>query len=245
MGFVSSRIERNGSRIGDDTAQRQQSAVINRQSSGIEQRRRMIKYEIVRAERRAGHVKERDRLPVCQCDHRVAGTVLGQMVLHVIEVSEAPIADEIDLVFAGVEAVDRVMSDRLRENKEVLTTRAGQVILARPGKDRRALREDLHVVGGPGEPVAAVGVGPAHRDLERHRARIIGGRGDGEHRDTAGLDRPAAIAVVGALAQGPAGRNAGDCHRYGTHVTGRIGEAQVHGAAGNARWKDMAGDQCG
>src|SRR6476620_9865600 len=138
------------------------------------------------------------------------------MVLHVIEVSEAPITDEIDLFFAGVEDVDRVMSDRLRENKEVLTTRAGQVILARPGKDRRALREDLHVVGGPGEPVAAVGVGPAHRDLERHRARIIGGRGDGEHRDTAGLDRPAAIAVVGALAQGPAGRNAGDCHRYGT-----------------------------
>ena len=92
----------------------------------------MIKYEIVRTEQRDRHVKERDRLPVCQRDHRVAGTVLGQMVLHVIEVSEAPIADEIDLVFAGVEAVDRVMSDRLRENKEVLTTRAGQVILARP-----------------------------------------------------------------------------------------------------------------
>jgi hypothetical protein len=65
MGFVSSRIERNGSRICDDTAQRQQSAVINRQSFGIEQCRRVIKYEIARAERRAGHVKERDRLPVC------------------------------------------------------------------------------------------------------------------------------------------------------------------------------------
>ena len=108
MGFVSSRIERNGSRICDDTAQRQHSAVINRQTSGIEQRRRMIKYEIVRTERRDRHVKERDRLPVCQRDHRVAGTVLGQMVFHVIEVSEAPIADEIDLVFAGIEAVDRV-----------------------------------------------------------------------------------------------------------------------------------------
>ena len=92
MGFVSSRIERDGSRIGDDTAERQQSAITNRQSSGIDQRRRVIKYEIVRAERRAGDVKERDRLPVCQRDHRVAGTVLGQMVLHVIEVSEAPTA---------------------------------------------------------------------------------------------------------------------------------------------------------
>ena len=186
------------------------------------------------------HALQFDRLSVSERDHRIAVGVVCQMRLDISEARETGVADQVKLIVSSIEAVDRVMSDRLRENKEVLTTRAGQVILARPGKDRRALREDLHVVGGPGESAAAVGVGPAHRDLERHRARIIGGRGDGEHRDRAGLDRPAAIAVVGALAQGPAGRNAGDCHRYGTHVVGRIGEAQVHGAAGNARWKDMA-----
>src|SRR5262245_21156177 len=130
MGFVSSRIERDGSRIGDDTAQWQQSAVINRQSSGIGQLRRVIKYKIVRTERRDGRAKECDRLPVCQRDYRVAIGICRQMPFHVVEAGKTGIADEIDLVLAGIEAVDRVMSDRLRKNKQVLTTRAGQVILA-------------------------------------------------------------------------------------------------------------------
>src|SRR5262249_22525298 len=202
----------------------------------------LIEYEVARGERRRGDAEERDRLAGAQRDHRVAGIVLGQMALHVIEVVKACIADQIDLVFAGIEAIDRVVSDRLCEDEEVRTTRAGQVIVARPGNDRRAWREHLDVVAEAGGAAAVVGVGPAHRHLERHRARVVVGRGDGERRDIAGLDRPAAMTVVDAPAHGPAGGDAGGRPRDRTQVAGGVAEAEVDGAAGDARRKGVGGE---
>ena len=52
------------------------------------------------------------------------------MILHIIEAGKPGIADEIDLVLAGIEAVDDVVADRLSENEQVLAARAGQVIVA-------------------------------------------------------------------------------------------------------------------
>ena len=95
------------------------------------------------------HALQFDRLSVSQRDHRIAVGVLRQMRLDIGEARETGVADQVNLIVSSFEAVDRVVSDRLRKNKEVVTTRAGEVIVAGPGKDRRALREDLDIVGGP------------------------------------------------------------------------------------------------
>src|SRR5262245_41042014 len=76
---ASGRIERDGSRVVDDTAEWQQRAVADRHGAGIVQHRRLIEDEVARRERSRGHPEERDRLAGPQPDHRVAGIVLGQM----------------------------------------------------------------------------------------------------------------------------------------------------------------------
>src|SRR5262249_58310893 len=65
-----------------------------------------------------------------------------------------------------------------------------------------------------------------------------GGGGGG----VVGGDGPAAIAVVDAPVHGPASGNAGDRHRDRTNVAGRVTEAEVDWAAGNARRKGGGGE---
>ena len=117
MRLISSRVERDSSGVVDDAAQRQHGAVANDHRPGYVCDRRLIKYEVVCTKRSRGYAVERDHLPVCQRDHRIAIGIRGQMIVHIIEAGKPGIADEIDLVLAGIEAVDDVVADRLRENE--------------------------------------------------------------------------------------------------------------------------------
>src|SRR6266480_969284 len=62
--FVSSRVERNSSRVGDDTAQRQQGAVADGHPPSDVRDRRLIEYEVACTERSRGYAIKRDRLCV-------------------------------------------------------------------------------------------------------------------------------------------------------------------------------------
>src|SRR6266849_9253983 len=100
------------------------------------------------------------------------------MTFHVIEARKPGIADEIDLVLAGIEVVDGVVADWLCEDEYVLTARSGQEIIVRQGKDRRADRIDLHVVGNRYCRGAAVGPRPGLRDVEQLSPNEARGRCD-------------------------------------------------------------------
>ena len=69
------------------------------------------------------------------------------MCLHVGKARKSGVADEVDLVVRGVESMNGVMADRLGEHEQVVPARAGEIVVARQGEDRRAFGIDLHIVG--------------------------------------------------------------------------------------------------
>ena len=120
------------------------------------------------------------------------------------------------------------MADRLREHEHVVAARAGQIVVARQGEDRRAWRVDLDVVDK--RSGAAIGIG--HGDIECHRTCIsVGGR-DCQSAWIVRLYGPSAVTVVGALAQGPAGRDTAEDD--GGRANCKAGKTQINWLAGNA-----------
>ncbi len=92
------------------------------------------------------HALQFDRLSVSQRDHRIAVGVVCQMRLDVGEAREPGVADQINLIVRSIEAVDRVVADRLCEHELVVTGRSSQEVVIRPGENRRTLRIGLEVV---------------------------------------------------------------------------------------------------
>src|SRR5262245_49546038 len=69
MRVVSDRIERDDSRVVDDTAQRQHGPVTDGHSPGVVRSRHLIEHEIAGTKRGRGHAVERNRLSVRQCNY--------------------------------------------------------------------------------------------------------------------------------------------------------------------------------
>ena len=123
----------------DVAAQGQHGPVANRHRPGIFKRGSLIENEIVLGERGFIDTLQRDRLSRPHCDHRISSRILAHVGLHISEAREIGIADQVNLIRSSIEAVDRVMSDRLREHQQVLAARCREKIVARPGENRRAL----------------------------------------------------------------------------------------------------------
>ena len=51
------------------------------------------------------------------------------MTFNILEAGKPGIADEVDLILVGIEAVDGVVADRLCEDEQVLAARSGEEIL--------------------------------------------------------------------------------------------------------------------
>ena len=77
---------------------------------------------------------QRDRRAVGQRDHRVAFGVVGDREVGVgVDTREA---DQVDLVRRRVEAVDRVVCDRLGEDQQVGCRRRREMVVGRDCEDR-------------------------------------------------------------------------------------------------------------
>ncbi len=63
------------------------------------------------------HALQFDRLSVSERDHRIAVGVVCQMRLDIREARETGVADQVKLIVSSIEAVNRVVTDRLREHE--------------------------------------------------------------------------------------------------------------------------------
>src|SRR5262245_35820626 len=224
--LVASGIKGDNSRVVDDPAQRQHGAVTDYHRPGIVQRRRLIEHEVAGTQRPCRHTVERDRLVCCQRNYRIAGAVLRQVPLHIIEIGESREAYEIDLIRVRIEAVDCIWTDWLRDHEHVLAGRAGQEILPRPGENRRADWIGLDVVRDRTGHNAPVGLRPGLGHIEQRRASEVRRRRDCQRPRIVRLYCPGAILEKGTAVQSPARWYVRDCNRYeGAKLCRRRGQA--------------------
>ena len=94
------------------------------------------------------------------------------MTFHVIEAGKSRKADEVNFIVAGVEIVDGVVADRLREDEQIVAPAPVSVSSPDQAKIGAPLCKNLHIVGHGGAAAAAVGIGPGFRHIEHQRARI-------------------------------------------------------------------------
>jgi hypothetical protein len=124
VGLAARRVQRDRPGVVDDAAQRQDRAVADHHAAGIMCGRRLIEHEVVRVKRCGTNAVQGDRLAISKRDHSIAISVVGGVCQNVSETGESRIANEIDLIGAGIEAVNDVVADWLREHQEVVPTRS-------------------------------------------------------------------------------------------------------------------------
>src|SRR5258705_13676230 len=117
VGFAAGRIELDGAGIVDRATQGYHGPIADRHRSGVVEHRRLIENEVILRQRRRMNSLQLDRLSVSQSDHRIAVGVIRQVRLDIREARKTGVADQVKLILRNIEAVNRVVTDRLRENK--------------------------------------------------------------------------------------------------------------------------------
>jgi hypothetical protein len=98
--------------------------------AGVLDDRRLIEHKVGRGERSRIDAMQRNRLAGAERDDRIAVAVSGNMARNVAEAGNAGEARQVDLVRRDVEIVDRIVSDWLREDEEIIPAGAGQRVVA-------------------------------------------------------------------------------------------------------------------
>ena len=111
---------------------------LNHHGARIVSDRSLIEHEVVGGEGIRIDAMQGDRLAGTERDHRVT-VGGGGHDRKVAEACNAGKADQVDLVGRGIEIVDGVVADWLSEDEEIIPASAGQRVVARKGKDWRAL----------------------------------------------------------------------------------------------------------
>ena len=135
------------------------------------------------------------------------------MILKIGEAAEAGEPGKINLVELWIEVIDRVVLDWLGEHEQILATRAGQMVLARPGENRRTRLEDLDVIVDRCRTCDAITTGPAGHDAEHGCTNEVPRRGDRQRAQICCLRRPDAAWKLGRPIEGPTRRKTGNICR--------------------------------